>query len=71
VDLTVARRRTCDREICKKPLARRTRWAMGFAWVFRGLFVELLRGAGLQERCLGVWVAPEGRQGVSFGRSQV
>jgi len=30
VDPSVARRGTCDRKICTKPLARRTRWSYGF-----------------------------------------
>src|SRR5271167_3927396 len=29
-DPSVARRGTCDRRICTKPLARRTRWSYGF-----------------------------------------
>jgi hypothetical protein len=40
VELNVSRRGTCDRGICTKPLARRTREAMGFAWAIRELFVE-------------------------------
>ena len=31
VDPSISRRGTCDGGICTKPLARRTRWAMGFA----------------------------------------
>ena len=35
---SVSRRGTCDRGIWMKPLVRRTRGAMGFAWSFRALF---------------------------------
>jgi len=44
----VSRRGTCDRGIWTKPLAWRTRCAMGFAWVLCRLFVWLLGLAGLK-----------------------
>ena len=63
VDPSVSRRGTCDRRICTKPLARRTRYSYGFCMRdsrfvrrgvgLRGLVKDVGKSVGRSEEAIG------------------